>query len=316
MPKPQKTSPQRETAVAYTAGSDPLAFGPSALTSIAAALASFKAEPPAYDPTAAGDILVAYRPRLTAIAADRLDFPRVDVDAVCRALLAVYSFTQFAPVLAVYKAAAAQEQFDMANLAHLREVTLLLLHAYRLADAAGAFRSTKISAELDAESAEVETRIQKVCEHFFGEHAVIGPVLRQLSPGTGFLNRAYNLLGYADIYEQQHAVVSRDDIHYRDTDLADARRLGAQILAEIGATMTPLAREAFDLLRRTWTLLKPLYFEVQQVGLAGLRYDPLRDERFPSVYTVGRKGQGRKKANAAPSAPAGGAPVVDAPAVK
>ena len=283
---------------------NPLTVAPPAVANIAADLAGFVPQPAAYEPKAAAELLAAYRPRLAAIPPEVLDFPRVDVDAVCRQLLAVHALTQHPPVLAFYKAAAAAGHFDLANLQHLQAVTLVLLHALRLADAAGAFRTAKVSAELDAKSAELEARIQKVCEHFFADHPEIGPVLRRLSPGTGFLDRAYDLLGYADIYEQQHAIVSTDPLHYRKTDLGDARKLAGQILQEIGATMAPDAREAFDILRRTWTLLKPIYFEVQQVGLSGLRHDPQRHDRFPSLYVVGRKGQGRRKAPAEPPAPA------------
>lgn len=307
MPPAKKSSPASPPSPgAYVPGTDPLNVAPAAVAHIAAELAAFAPQPPLYEPKVAAELLVAYRPRLAAIPADRLDFPRVDVDSVCRHLLAVYALTQHPAVRPFYEAAAAQGHFDLANLEHLKSVTLVLLHASRLADAAGAFRNAKVSADLDAKSAEVEGRLQKVCEHFFGNHPVLGPVLRRYSPGTGYLDRAYDLLGYADIYEEQHAIVSTDPLHYRTTDREDARKLAAQILQEIGATMGPEAREAFDLLRRTWTLLKPLYFEVQQIGLAALRYDPQREERFPSLYVVGRKGQGRRKGSA--EASAAGAP--------
>ncbi|MGK3966024.1 hypothetical protein WMF38_17810 [Sorangium sp. So ce118] len=304
----KKNSRRQALASVFVSGTDPLAFAPPVVTTLSAQLAGFTAEPHGYDPKLAEDLVAAYRPRLTAITPDRLEVPRVDVESVSRALLTVHALTQAPPLLALYRGAATQGEFQLDNLDHLKALALILLHAYRQADAAGAFTSgAKLSAALDKESAEVESRLQKVCEHFFGDDPEIGPVLRRLSAGTGYLDRAYDLLGYADIYQAKHDVVSTDPVHYRATDLADARRLASQMLAVLGAALSPKAREAYDMLQRAWTLARPLYVEVQELGLRFLRYDPQRDARFPSLYVVGRAGQGRKRTKKAAAAPAGGA---------
>ncbi|MGK3998605.1 hypothetical protein [Sorangium sp. So ce1024] len=302
----KKTSRRQALASVFVPGTDPLAFAPPVVTTLSAQLAGFKAEPQVYDPELAEELVAAYRPRLTAITPDRLEVPRVDVESVSRALLTVHALTQAPPLLALYQGAAAQGEFHIDNLDHLKALALILLHAYRQADAAGAFTSgAKLSAALDKESAEIEARLQKVCEHFFGDDPELAPVLRRLSAGTGYLDRAYDLLGYADIYQAKQDVVSTDPVHYRATDLADARRLASQMLAVLGAALSPKAREAYDLLQRAWTLAKPLYAEVQELGLRFLRYDPQRDARFPSLYVVGRAGQGRKKTKKEAAAPAG-----------
>ncbi|WP_438016239.1 hypothetical protein WMF18_36155 [Sorangium sp. So ce315] len=303
----KKTSRRQALASVFVPGTDPLAFAPPVVTTLSAQLAGFKAEPHGYDPELAEELVATYRPRLTAITPDRLEVPRIDIESVSRALLTVHALTQAPPLLALYRGAAAQGEFQLDNLDHLKALAIILLHAYRQADAAGAFTSgAKLSAALDKESAEVEARLQKVCEHFFGDDPDLAPVLRRLSAGTGYLDRAYDLLGYADIYQAKQDVVSTDPVHYRATDLTDARRLASQMLAVLGAALSPKAREAYDLLQRAWTLAKPLYVEVQELGLRFLRYDPQRDARFPSLYVVGRTGQGRKKTKKEAAAPAGG----------
>ncbi|AUX40079.1 uncharacterized protein SOCE26_014760 [Sorangium cellulosum] len=55
----------------------------------------------------------AYRPRLTAIAPDRLEVPRVDIESVSRALLTVHALTQAPPLLALYRGAATQGEFQL-----------------------------------------------------------------------------------------------------------------------------------------------------------------------------------------------------------
>ncbi len=289
----KKRSPKHEPPIPFVAGTDPLAVGPPALIHLPAELVGVQPEPPVYDPETAEALLTAYLPRLKAIPPDRLDFPRVDVDAVSRTLLAVYAFTQVPQIRSLFQAAATAGQFDMVNLERLKEVTLLLIHAFRKAEAAGALKtSAKVPADLDTESLEVEKRLQAVCEGFFPDDLFI----QQLRPGTGYIDRAYDLLGYADKYDANSAVV-KGHVLYRPTDASDARKLAGKLLATINTEMNPAQKLAFDQLQRVWTFEVPVYFEVRQVGLGLLRYDRSRDERFPSVYTVGRKGSGRKKAS-------------------
>jgi hypothetical protein len=119
------------------------------------------------------------------------------------------------------------------------------------------------------------------------------------------VDRACDLLGYADIYQAKRDIISADPVHYKPADLADARRLAAQILSALGTAMSPQAREAYDRVQRAWTLAKPLYFEVRELGLRFLRYDPQREARFPSLYVVGRTDQGRKRTKKEAEAPGG-----------
>ncbi|WP_437926230.1 hypothetical protein WMF37_45560 [Sorangium sp. So ce291] len=166
----KKNSRRQDLASVFVPGTDPLAFAPAAVTTLAAQLAGFTAEPQGYDPGGAEDLVATCRPRLTAITPDRLEVPRLDIEPVCRALLTVHALTQAPPLLALYRGAAAQGEFQLDNLEHLKALALILLHAYRQADAAGAFSSgARLSAVLDKESAEVESRLQKVCEHFCGD---------------------------------------------------------------------------------------------------------------------------------------------------
>jgi plasmid stabilization system protein ParE len=315
MTTPKKSSPHHEPLAIFTAGTDPLAFGPPALVRLPAELAGAKLELPVYEPKAAEALLDAWHPRLIAISPDRLDFPRVDVDGASRALFTAYALTQVPPMLAIYEAEAKAGSFNLPNLDALRDATMILVHTYYKANAAQALKtSAKVPAELDSQSAEVEARMQKVCEDFFPDD----PVIAALRPGIGYVDRAYDLLGYADKYEEQAAVLAGHP-QYRAADKDQARKLAGRILAEMDKDMNPAQRQAFDLLRRAWTLVKPIYFEVQQVGLAALRYDPARDERFPSLYTAGRKSPTRKKgsksqADAVTPANAPNAPQVDAKA--
>jgi len=284
------------SASTFPPGSDPLAVVPAAVTGIVPALLSINAAPATFDVALAESYESAYAARLTAIAPDRIRILRLDPDAVCGAALTVHALIHASPLLARYKAFAEFGDFVLTNLDDLKALAFIVLDARRRANAAGAFvTNAKVPPALDKESATVEERMMKISEHYFWEDPDLGPVVQALHPGTSYLDRAYDLLGYADIYEQQHAIVSADKVHYRSSDLADARRLAGEILAALGAAMSPQARTWYDLTQRAWTLLEAVYNEVRELGLVFLRSDPLREKRFPSLYVVGRPSTGRRK---------------------
>ncbi len=281
---------------AWKPGADPLAVAPHAIANVSAGLAGFVTDTAPYDPDEAKALADALRPRLAAIAPDRIVIPRVDVAVTARVLLTVHAFvTGAAGVYDSFSQLAKAGLFDISNVDQLRDVMCVVLYAHREAEAAGAFKTNaKIPPALDEASAQVEREMQSVLEHNFAEHPTHGPVLAQLRPGTSYADRAGDLLGYAQIYEAEHAVVSKDT-KYKPTHLADAKKHAGAIYAALGQSMTPQARAWADLLWRAWTLGSAMYFEVRETGLYLHRYDPLREQRFPSVFVVGRPGVGQKK---------------------
>jgi hypothetical protein len=320
VPEPSKAKLPLATKP-YPAGADPLAVAPSAIASSAALLAAFVPVAATYDAVLAKGLVESYRPRLAAIDPARIITPRLDVDAASRALLSVHATATQAPGLyAQLKQLDAAEQLDIANVDDLKDVAFLVMFAHREATEAGAFKSNaKIPEKLDTESARLEIEMQSVCEHNLGDHPDHGPILDVLRPGTSYLDRANDLLGYAKIYEAEPGIVSKDT-KYKPTHLADARRLAGEILAALSAAMTPKAREWYDLLQRAWTLATKMYFEVQEAGTFLLRYDPRREERFPSLYAVARGGgprkKGKKGADAADGSVVGGSDGGGTPAGK
>lgn len=298
-PKPQpsvssKPSPSPATK-SHTPGADPLTVAPLAVANAAASLAAFVPAAATYDAVLAKSLVETYRSRLAAIAPERIITPRLDVDAASAVLLSVHATATQAPGLhAQLEQLHAAKQIDIASVDDLKDVTFLLMFAHREATEAGAFKSTaKISEALDRESYVLEAEMQRVAEHNLSDHPDYGPVLDQLRPGTSYLDRANDLLGYAKVYEAALEIISKDT-KYKPTHVADARRVAGEMLAALSAAMTPKAREWYDLLQRAWTLATKMYFEVQQAGRFLLRYDPRRDERFPSLYAAARGGGPKK----------------------
>jgi hypothetical protein len=311
-PTPAESPAHARFAVApFAPGADPLVVWPHAVGAAPSALAGHTPEPPKYDPVAAAACLDALRPRLAAIAVDRVVVARLDVDAACRAVLVAVAWLTGEPALhARFQALARAGEVDAGNLDLAKSLAFAVMHASAEARDAGAFRTeAKVPPALDEESARVEREMQGVCEHNLLDHPVHGPTLALLSPGTSYEDRAADLLGYAKLYVAEHATISKDT-RYKATHVADARRLAGEIHAALSLAMTPKAREQYDLLQRAFTLLVAVYGEIAEAGRFLLRADPRRDERFPSLFAVGRPGVGKrrgKKAGGEVAGPDGGA---------
>ena len=201
----------------------------------------------------------------------------------------------------------------MACVTGLESACFATLYALAEARAAGALESEALIApEVAAEAAELEARMQALCEYHFGDDPEIRPELDRLRPGVGHRDLANDLLGYARIYELRAAVVKADSKYHRATDAARARELAGLFIQALSAASTPRARAAFAAYARAWTVLSRRYEEVRAAGLWLFRADATREDRFPSLFVAGRPSVGRpKKAPVNGSVP-GGEPESDA----
>ena len=270
--------------------------------------------PPVYNPVAGKAALAALGPELATIADAQLGNLRVDVEAATYAALGVAGFVG-APEVKARFARLPAEEFDMACVTGLESACFATLFALAEARAAGALESDALIApELAAEAAEVEARMQALCEYHFADDPEIRPELDRLRPGVGHRDTANDLLGYARIYELRAAVVKSDTKYYRAGDAARARELAGLYIQALSAASTPRARAAFAAYARAWTVLSRRYEEVRAAGLWLFRADAAREERFPSLFVAGRPGGGRpKRAPGTGAAPNGEPETVEAP---
>lgn len=285
----------------------PTPIVPTPVQQAATAYAGITFKPAPYDPEQAKKTLDALRPALDALDPTTLTTTRLDLRGAALGALAVHAFVTQTPSLhARFKQLDAAGEFNLENLGHLKDGAFLVLYTFSQAEAAGAFATeAKAPPALIKQAAEIEARMQALCEYRFGRDPEIIPLLDQLRPGQGHQDLAMDLLGYADIYAARSKEVAADTTNYRPTDLAEARRLAGEILSHLSAAQSPRARDAYDLLQRAWTWLLRVYTEVQEVGRCLLRYDPRREERFPSLFAAGKVGRSRKKTADGP-APAPG----------
>lgn len=258
--------------------------------------------PPVYGPEAGKESLDSLGDELARIGSSEIANLRADTEAATYAALGVAGFVA-APEVNARFARLPEEELDMTVVNGLASACFATLYALAEARAAGALESeAKVAPEVAAEAAEVEGRMQALCEYYFSDDREIGPELDRLRPGVGHRDLANDLLGYARICSLRPDVVKADQKHYRATDVGRARALAGILIQALSAAMTPRARVAYDNYTRAWTLLCRRYDEVRAAGLWLFRADPARDERFPSLFAMGRlnSGRPRKTPEAAP----------------
>ncbi len=266
--------------------------------------------PPMYSPDEGKKALAAISPLLADIDDASVVPIRVDVEPVLFAILGVAGFVA-APAVHARFARLPADEFDMTSVDGLSQACFATLYTLAEVKAAGAIETdAAIPADVAAEAKALKLRMKAACEYHLSDDPVIGPELARLRPGSGHRDTANDLNGYARIYELCHAILKADTKHYRPGDMARAKELAGILIQALSKAMTPKAREAYTAYVRCWTLAHNRYDEVRQAGQWLFRNDAARDQRFPSIYVVGRAnvGRPRKRATSLEPAPADAAP--------
>ena len=254
-----------------------------------------------YDRAFAVRALEARAASLDAVSSEGLAAPRTNVErAANNALMLVEAVHE----PSAYARFERLPEFDLASLHELRTLASMALYTYEEAKAAGAFESeAQVSPALGKESAELEARMQRLCEHHFSDDPEIAPLLLAAAPGTSLSDRASDLLVYARVYEQRHAVASSDVTYYRPTDVANARALAAKLQASIRDAQSPKARLWSDRCRKIFARLEECHAEVRATWLWLERRNAAAARRFPSLIAGGRTKRTTRARPAAPTEP-------------
>lgn len=245
---------------------------------------------------------------IDAVPPEQLVSTRTDIQRAGQRVLSLAS-AAFAQPMRSRLGALPKDEFDIVQIHRLAPYGSVLLYILEEAKAAGVFAAeAKISADLDKASAEVEKRMQGLLEYRYEDDSQLGRTLKDLAPGTGYRDRANDLLGYARLYGLKAEEVATDTAKYRKTDAADARRYAGQIFAELGAAQSPAARAWSVRLSKVFALLFPVHADVRVTLLWLLRKDPSAADRFPTLYATGARKTPRKPAAGGGQGDPGGLP--------
>lgn len=255
---------------------------------------SFK--PAVYDPKAGLAAFNEVSPILLAMNEDELATPQMNIELAVHGALGVDAYYRSPAVHARFQKLPSDE-FNHAEADGLEKACFAAIFAIEEARAMGALESDAlVDPQIAAEAAEIETRMQTVCEHLLSEDPEIKKQLDRLRPGQGYRDLANDLFGYARIYEQRIDMVKKHPVYYRPDDAKRGTELAGLILQALTEALTSSqSRDAYSTYVRAWTLVLRRYEEIRQAGLWMFRKDSQKDQRFPSLYTIGRPAGGRPR---------------------
>ncbi|WP_428266965.1 hypothetical protein [Haliangium sp.] len=159
---------------------------------------------------------------------------------------------------------------------------------------------------------EVKRRMMRVVGYHLGDDAEVAAELSDIRAGTGYVDLGTDLMRLADLYEAHADELSEDSRHYQDSDADLARRLALAIHQVLGDGRDSDADYWAAYQRRAWSFLLDTYDEVSLAGRWLYRHEDAA-ERFPSLYTIGRRGGGGGVAEPEPEPAEPDAPAPDQP---
>lgn len=257
--------------------------------------------PPVHvDAEAAQAAFQAVLPRIKALSEDAILQVSVDLQQVAIKVLSVAAFVAEPDTTARF-GLLHQKLFDPQHLADLRPFALAAAYAFDMLQSARA-QSTeaKVPVPLADGATKLKGRMLKCADYHFEDDPVLGKEIQDIRIGTGYRDLASDLNRLAKLYDDNSAALEHDKKHYRPGDAAEAKKLAAKILHELGVAQSAEEQKWTDTNARIWTLLRTAYDEVQWAGQFLFRAAS-PEEKFPSLHSGGGR---RAKKPAEP--PAGG----------
>jgi hypothetical protein len=259
---------------------------------------------PAGDASRAEAAFTKVLPRLNAVPpADRVQ-PNVDLQDAGTAAIGILAQLASRELHARCENLAGAGEFRMAALDELAEHAWAAIHVRRkLLLKLGTGSEARIPPDIERRAREVRDRMAALCAYHFGDSPAYAATVAYLAQGTGYLDLANDLEGYADIYRAEHDAVSRDVKYYRPTDANDARELAQTIYNFLGVGSGGDEPDWGALQGAIWPQLTRVYDEVRRVGRFLGYYDD-GETRFPSLVTAARSAPKPGAADKSPAPPA------------
>jgi hypothetical protein len=229
----------------------------------------------------------ALLPRLDAVDAAALLPAPPDVRAVVRVALETADLADddaLRPRLARLPA----EEFSPDHPETLRESARAMRHMLLRRDAAEDQGSGLLLDEAFATQAhDTRARMLKVALHYFEDDAALAATLKKVGRKKGHRPLRDDLEKLAEFYEAQRETIERDPKYYRAGDVAEARRIAAELTTQLKAAQSDELGQWDARLAQAFTLLAPAHEEVRAAGQFLLRNGGA--ERFVALPGVRRR---------------------------
>lgn len=267
-----------------------------------------------YDASSAAQALEAVRPELDALDPSEAPPARLDVErAAIAALGAAESLTN--PELAARFHGLPAAEFDATQLAKLGQLAWATWYAKRSLDSAVAGHSeAALPVALVQEATELKRRMQRCTEYHLADEPDAATELAHLRAGTGYLDLARDLAGYAELYRDYEDELKHDRRLYSKADATRADAIATAMLTRLGRLDgQDAAAELAQTKDRAFALLARTYEDVAATAAWLFRHEPERAALFPSLWASSRRPGRAAAAASAADEPAPAATPTDAP---
>jgi hypothetical protein len=222
-----------------------------------------KNEKRAFDPQAGEAAFKKIEPRLRSLAGDAIAIPNSDAQDSSIAALALVDIVREpkrrARLSLISKELTPENAVEELELAAW---ATWFAHTRMLSEAAGA-GGPKVDASLYQESGQHLARMLKVLEYHVGEVPEVTLELAAIRSGTGYQDRASDLVRAATLLERYRSEVEGDERWFEAGDAARARSYAEQIIESLRSSVQARVAEWADLRNRAWTELSRWYGEVR-----------------------------------------------------
>jgi hypothetical protein len=184
-------------------------------------------------------------------------------------------------------------EFDVHHVLRLEQIALAAWHARVSLRSALVTAGVKIPESVMNDGMALKQLMIKVIEYNLGHDEDVVAELRDIREGTGYVDLASDLVRLVALYQAHAQALAVDVRHYKATDADLAGRTAQAIHQVLGDGRNVSARYWNHYLTRAWSLLVITYGEVSAAGRWLFRHEN-GEERFPSLYTVGRQRRSRR----------------------
>ena len=188
--------------------------------------------------------------------------------------------------------------FSMATLDEMeRGAHACVYTASRHRLASGTRLSARISDTLDADSRELRDRMFSCAEHTLDDVPEGKRIVDEVRPGSGYLDRANDLIALAELYHRFPEVVRLDGKKFRAGDETEAMHLAAEIFRELGIGERADDIDWYDQQHRAWVYLAQRYLQARRWGVALFEADG--ETMFPDLHASSRAPWGSRREQSA-----------------
>jgi hypothetical protein len=247
---------------------------------------------------------------LRVMPADDVMIPNSDAQDSAIAALNLVSVAR-TPARMARLALLPEALFAKDNLAQLELAAWATWYAHtQVLSGQAAANGARVEAALFESAGQHLAKLLKLLEYHVGSIPDVAAELADIRSGSGYQDRASDLMRAAILWERWRAELEGDKRLFDAGDGQKAKALAEAIVTALRASLGTNLAEQADLRNRAWSLLSRLYNEVRAAGLFVFRNDPAELEHFAPMRQVvtsrsrskATEGQTPNGATAAPAA--------------